>query len=59
MRYVVGRPASVALAARGLLPGRVFDGLYFGALLRRIKADGSAGAGTPRRDVEAGAPVAG
>jgi NAD(P)-dependent dehydrogenase (short-subunit alcohol dehydrogenase family) len=59
MRYVVGRPASVALAARGLLPGRVFDGLYFGALLRRIKADHPAGAGTPRRDVGAGASVAG
>ncbi|WP_206107732.1 SDR family oxidoreductase [Paludisphaera rhizosphaerae] len=37
MRYVVGRPAAAAIALRGLLPARVFDGLYFGALLRRVK----------------------
>lgn len=41
MRYVVGRPAWLALALRGLLPDRVFDGLYFGALLRRIRDDGA------------------
>ncbi|MFO0891877.1 MAG: hypothetical protein U0790_22410 [Isosphaeraceae bacterium] len=36
MRYVVGRPASVVVALRGLLPDRVFERVYFGALMRRI-----------------------
>jgi NAD(P)-dependent dehydrogenase (short-subunit alcohol dehydrogenase family) len=37
MRYVVGRPASIVVALRGLLPDRLFERVYFGALLRHIK----------------------
>ncbi|MDE3077432.1 MAG: SDR family NAD(P)-dependent oxidoreductase, partial [Chloroflexota bacterium] len=42
MRYVVGRPASVALALRRYLPNRLFERFYFGFLLRRV-APGMAG----------------
>jgi NAD(P)-dependent dehydrogenase (short-subunit alcohol dehydrogenase family) len=37
MRYVVGRPASVVVALRGLLPDRLFERIYFGALLRHVQ----------------------
>ncbi|APW62350.1 SDR family oxidoreductase [Paludisphaera borealis] len=58
MRYVVGRPASVAIALRGLMPDRVFDWLYFGTLLRHIKNDQAAGPAAHPRDPELGASVA-
>ena len=37
MRYVVGRPASVVVALRRYLPAGVFERLYFGSFLRRIR----------------------
>jgi NAD(P)-dependent dehydrogenase (short-subunit alcohol dehydrogenase family) len=37
MRYVVGRPASAAVLARRYLPERLFERVYFGTLLRRIR----------------------
>lgn len=41
LRYVVGRPAAMAILARRYLPERLFDRLYFGSILRAItKADG-------------------
>jgi NAD(P)-dependent dehydrogenase (short-subunit alcohol dehydrogenase family) len=36
MRYVVGRPASVAIALRRYVPNALFERLYFGSLMRRI-----------------------
>ncbi len=36
LRYVVGRPAGVAILARRYLPERMFDRLYFGSILRDI-----------------------
>jgi NAD(P)-dependent dehydrogenase (short-subunit alcohol dehydrogenase family) len=36
MRYVVGRPAAVAILLRRYLPERFFERIYFGTLLRRI-----------------------
>lgn len=37
MRYIVGRPAAVAVAMRRLLPDGLFERLYFGTLLRHIR----------------------
>jgi NAD(P)-dependent dehydrogenase (short-subunit alcohol dehydrogenase family) len=37
MRYVVGRPASVVLMLRRYLPARLFERVYFGSFLRRIR----------------------
>jgi NAD(P)-dependent dehydrogenase (short-subunit alcohol dehydrogenase family) len=37
MRYVVGRPASVVVVLRRYLPAGVFERLYFGSFLRRIR----------------------
>ena len=42
MRYVVGRPASAVVALRRILPDRLFERLYFGALLRRVTRPGEA-----------------
>ena len=36
MRYVVGVPASLMVLARRYVPERIFDGVYFGFLLRRV-----------------------
>jgi NAD(P)-dependent dehydrogenase (short-subunit alcohol dehydrogenase family) len=36
MRYIVGRPAKVAVALRRLLPDRLFERLYFGALMKKV-----------------------
>ncbi len=36
LRYVVGRPANVAILARRYLPERLFERLYFGSILREI-----------------------
>jgi NAD(P)-dependent dehydrogenase (short-subunit alcohol dehydrogenase family) len=38
MRYVVGRPASVVILLRRVLPARLFERVYFGTFLRRIRA---------------------
>jgi NAD(P)-dependent dehydrogenase (short-subunit alcohol dehydrogenase family) len=38
LRYIVGRPAKIAVAMRRVLPDRFFERLYFGSLLRRIQA---------------------
>jgi NAD(P)-dependent dehydrogenase (short-subunit alcohol dehydrogenase family) len=40
LRYVVGRPAGLALALRRYLPDELFERLYFGFLLRQITRDG-------------------
>ena len=37
MRYVVGRPASVVIWLRRHLPARVFERMYWGPFLRRIR----------------------
>jgi len=37
MRYVVGRPASVVLVLRRYVPERLFERVYFGSFLRRIR----------------------
>jgi NAD(P)-dependent dehydrogenase (short-subunit alcohol dehydrogenase family) len=37
MRYVVGRPASVVIWMRRHLPARVFERMYWGPFLRRIR----------------------
>ena len=42
MRYVVGRPASVVIGLRRLLPDRAFERLYFGTLLRRLSREEAA-----------------
>jgi NAD(P)-dependent dehydrogenase (short-subunit alcohol dehydrogenase family) len=39
MHYVVGRPAAVAVLLRRYLPDRLFERVYFGALLRKITDD--------------------
>ncbi|HLG74013.1 MAG TPA: SDR family oxidoreductase [Chloroflexota bacterium] len=36
MRYVVGRPATAAIALRRYLPNRLFERVYFGSLLRQV-----------------------
>jgi NAD(P)-dependent dehydrogenase (short-subunit alcohol dehydrogenase family) len=46
MRYVVGRPASVVLMLRRYLPSQLFERVYFGSFLRRVR----------RRALTAGAP---
>jgi NAD(P)-dependent dehydrogenase (short-subunit alcohol dehydrogenase family) len=60
MRYVVGRPASVVIALRGLLPDGLFERVYFGALLRQIKGGkrvAVAGPTASARASEGGSPV--
>lgn len=42
MRYVVGRPASVVVVLRRYVPERLFERLYFGTFLRRIRATAAA-----------------
>ena len=37
MRYVVGRPASIVIALRRYLPAPLFERVYFGSFLRRIR----------------------
>jgi NAD(P)-dependent dehydrogenase (short-subunit alcohol dehydrogenase family) len=37
MRYVVGRPASIVIVLRRYLPARLFERVYFGSFLRRIR----------------------
>lgn len=44
MRYVVGRPAAVVIVLRRYLPSSVFERVYFGAFLRRIRRRALAGA---------------
>jgi NAD(P)-dependent dehydrogenase (short-subunit alcohol dehydrogenase family) len=39
MRYIVGRPASIAIALRRYLPNRLFEWLYFGALMRGVQRE--------------------
>jgi NAD(P)-dependent dehydrogenase (short-subunit alcohol dehydrogenase family) len=39
MRYVVGRPASVVIMLRRYLPASLFERVYFGSFLRRIRRD--------------------
>jgi NAD(P)-dependent dehydrogenase (short-subunit alcohol dehydrogenase family) len=39
MHYVVGRPASVAVLLRRYLPDRLFERVYYGALMRKIMDD--------------------
>ncbi len=36
LRYVVGRPAGLAILAKRYLPERLFEKLYFGSILREI-----------------------
>jgi NAD(P)-dependent dehydrogenase (short-subunit alcohol dehydrogenase family) len=48
MHYVVGRPASVVVTLRRLLPDRIFERVYFGLLLRQITR------GQPRRNSQVG-----
>jgi NAD(P)-dependent dehydrogenase (short-subunit alcohol dehydrogenase family) len=36
LRYVVGRRAALVLALRRILPGELFERLYFGAAMRRV-----------------------
>ena len=36
LRYVVGRKARLAVALRGMLPGELFERLYFGTVMRRV-----------------------
>jgi NAD(P)-dependent dehydrogenase (short-subunit alcohol dehydrogenase family) len=42
MRYVVGRPAAAAIALRRYLPDRLFERVYFGSLMRRVRGAGPA-----------------
>ncbi len=42
MRYLVGRPASAAVALRRYLPDAVFERFYFGTLLRQLQPRGEA-----------------
>jgi NAD(P)-dependent dehydrogenase (short-subunit alcohol dehydrogenase family) len=55
MHYVVGRPASAAVALRRLLPDRLFEKLYFGSLLRRLAA-AEAGGVAPTASVTSWSP---
>lgn len=60
MRYVVGRPASLVIALRGLLPDGLFERVYFGSLLRHIKGGKGLAAALPgrlARGTEGGTPV--
>jgi NAD(P)-dependent dehydrogenase (short-subunit alcohol dehydrogenase family) len=38
MRYVVGRPAAAAIVLRRYLPAGIFERVYFGSFLRRIRS---------------------
>jgi NAD(P)-dependent dehydrogenase (short-subunit alcohol dehydrogenase family) len=40
LRYVVGRPAGLALTLRRYVPDGVFERVYFGFLLRQLRAGG-------------------
>lgn len=40
LRYLVGRRAGVVMALRRLLPGELFERLYFGAAVRRVTRSG-------------------
>lgn len=42
MRYVVGRPAAAAIILRRYLPARVFERIYWGPFLHRIRTRGAA-----------------
>jgi NAD(P)-dependent dehydrogenase (short-subunit alcohol dehydrogenase family) len=42
MRYVVGRPAAAAIVLRRYLPSGLFERMYFGPFLRRIRAAAAA-----------------
>jgi NAD(P)-dependent dehydrogenase (short-subunit alcohol dehydrogenase family) len=53
MRYVVGRPASVVIALRGLLPDGLFERVYFGSLLRHIKGGKGAAVDEPTASARA------
>jgi NAD(P)-dependent dehydrogenase (short-subunit alcohol dehydrogenase family) len=44
MRYVVGRPARAVIILRRYLPAGVFERVYFGSFLRRIRRQALAGA---------------
>jgi len=60
MRYVVGRPASVVVALRGLLPDGLFERVYFGALLRHLKGGKGVAVAEPTasaRATEGGSPI--
>ena len=45
MRYVVGRPAAAAIALRRYLPSGVFERVYFGPFLKRIRTRAAAAGG--------------
>lgn len=47
LRYVVGRPAGLAILAKRYLPERVFEKLYFGSILREITKPDDSGATEP------------
>ncbi|GGM52206.1 short-chain dehydrogenase [Micromonospora sonchi] len=53
MRYVVGRPASVVIRMRRFLPEPLFERVYFGPFLRRLRR-AHAGATKPPADPQAG-----
>ena len=57
MRYVVGRPAWVAVALRGLMPDRLFEWIYFGTLLRQINNGRASAPAGVHHDPELGSPV--
>ncbi len=44
MRYVVGRPAAAAIVLRRYLPSGLFERVYFGPFLRRIRTRAAAAA---------------
>jgi NAD(P)-dependent dehydrogenase (short-subunit alcohol dehydrogenase family) len=44
MRYVVGRPAAAAIVLRRYLPSGLFERIYFGPFLRRIRTRAAAAA---------------
>lgn len=48
MRYIVGRPAAAAIALRRHLPPRVFERVYFGPFLRRIRSRAALAEGAAR-----------
>ena len=45
MRYVVGRPAAAAIVLRRYLPSGLFERLYWGPFLRRIRSRAAAAEG--------------
>jgi len=48
MRYVVGRPAAAAIALRRYLPSGVFERVYFGPFIKRIRTRAAAATGGTR-----------